>query len=256
MSVDVRIARKSPRKRVSREETPEHPSRPVTRHPGLPEERDSEGDGRHGHPGACFTCGRPPTGRFADGSPKYDHGHRPDGTVWNTGPDDGSDPDGFVPPSERSLPGIARYAIVALKPGDIAPHRLSPFIGRWRRTAARPSRRPGRRGRAMGEVRGCPACRHDHPVGTTCLECPGCRSGDLVRAAEEVFGELLPRDAGERGAVGHPGQGAPSETRCEGDGGSLGREAGAVGSGPARRVLDGPRSTAIAGHTDSKGAAR
>ena len=203
----------------------------------------------------CWTCGRPPTGRYPDGSPSYDHGHQPDGAVWEAGPDGGFDPEPAVP-RERSLPGIARYAIVALKPGDIAPHRLSPFIGRWRRTAARPSRRPGRRGRAMGEVRGCPACRHDHAVGTTCLECPGCRSGDLVRAAEEVFGELLTRDAGERGAVGHPGQGAPSETRCEGDGGSLGREAGAVGSGPARRVLDGPRSTAIAGHTDSKGAAR
>ena len=109
---------------------------------------------------------------------------------------------------------------------------------------------------AVATLRRCPACRHEHAAVSTCLECPGCRSGDLVRAAEEVFGELLPRDAGERGAVGHPGQGAPSETRCEGDGGSLGREAGAVGSGPARRVLDGPRSTAIAGHTDSKGAAR
>ena len=81
-------------------------------------------------------------------------------------------------------------------------------------------------------------------------------AGDLVRGSEGVFGELPSRDAKERGEPGHPGQCAPSEARCEGDGGSLGQEAERTGSGPARRVLDGPRSAAIEGDTDSKGAAR
>jgi len=34
----------------------------------------------------CHTCGRPPVGTFQDGSPRYDHGHRPDGTTWEAEP--------------------------------------------------------------------------------------------------------------------------------------------------------------------------
>jgi hypothetical protein len=30
----------------------------------------------------CHTCGRLPVGTFDDGSPRYDHGHRPDGSTW------------------------------------------------------------------------------------------------------------------------------------------------------------------------------
>ena len=30
----------------------------------------------------CHTCGRTPTGRYPDGSPRYDHGHGPDGLTW------------------------------------------------------------------------------------------------------------------------------------------------------------------------------
>lgn len=31
----------------------------------------------------------------------------------------------------------------------------------------------------MGEVRTCPACNHQHPVGTTCWQCPECRPGEV-----------------------------------------------------------------------------
>ena len=30
----------------------------------------------------CHTCGRLPVGTFDDGSPRYDHGHTPDGETW------------------------------------------------------------------------------------------------------------------------------------------------------------------------------
>ena len=87
----------------------------------------------------CFTCGRPPTGRFDDGSPRFDHGHRPDGSVWEAEVDDDHDAVSTIRVRERPFPGIVRYAIVALKPGDTAPDELSTFIRQWRRS--RPRRR-------------------------------------------------------------------------------------------------------------------
>ncbi len=68
----------------------------------------------------CHTCGRLPIGTYHDGSPRYDHGHGPDGSTW-------------VDSSRRG-------------------------------------------GSAWGAIRLCPACRHEHAVGTTCLECPECGS--------------------------------------------------------------------------------
>jgi hypothetical protein len=44
-------------------------------------------------------------------------------------------------------------------------------------------------------VRRCPACQHEHPVGTTCLMCPACQAPDLTAIAEEVFADLLPGGA-------------------------------------------------------------
>ena len=51
-----------------------------------------------------------------------------------------------------------------------------------------------RHGRRMGEVRTCPACLHEHPVPTTCEECPDCQS-ELTSAADAVFADLLPGGA-------------------------------------------------------------
>jgi hypothetical protein len=38
----------------------------------------------------------------------------------------------------------------------------------------------------------CPACRHEHPAGTTCRQCEACQALDLMPQAEEIFGDLLP----------------------------------------------------------------
>jgi hypothetical protein len=42
----------------------------------------------------------------------------------------------------------------------------------------------------VASVRRCPACRHEHPVGTTCRRCPECPS-DLTPIARQVFVDLL-----------------------------------------------------------------
>jgi hypothetical protein len=157
----------------------------------------------------CATCGRPPVGRFPDGSPRYDHGHLPDGGVWE------AEEDASGPVRERALPGIVRYAIVALRRGDPAPVEGSPFLRRWRGTEPRHGGCPGRSGRAWGEVRCCPACRAEHAVGTTC------GSADLRTHAIHAFGGLLaPEGGGREGHVGKvhasPEPRARSETVMDG----------------------------------------
>lgn len=81
-------------------------------------------------PARCYTCGRPSTGTYSDGSPRYDHGHTPDGMTW-------------VDTSRRG-------------------------------------------GHALGAVRRCPSCDHDHAAGTTCQACPECEP-DLRAAARRIF---------------------------------------------------------------------
>lgn len=60
------------------------------------DEHDGAGDWEPGGPDRpCWTCGRPTSGRFPDGSPQYDHGYDPDvgETRWprdeRSGTDDG-----------------------------------------------------------------------------------------------------------------------------------------------------------------------
>jgi len=57
------------------------------------------------------------------------------------------------------------------------------------------------RGHAMGVDRTCPACKHDHAVGTTCRECPTCLETDPVLMAEQVFADLLPGGSEARAAL-------------------------------------------------------
>jgi len=85
----------------------------------------------------CFTCGRKPTDIFADGSPRYDHGH--DATTGETW---------------------------------------------WARDDT-----------IVGSVRRCPACRHEHAVGTTCRECEPCQALDRTADAMAAFADLLPGGA-------------------------------------------------------------
>lgn len=47
-------------------------------------------------------------------------------------------------------------------------------------------------GHGLGSMRRCPACGHDHAVGTTCLACPTCsRDLDLTDIARQVFADDL-----------------------------------------------------------------
>lgn len=44
----------------------------------------------------------------------------------------------------------------------------------------------------VASVRRCPACSHEHPVLTTCLDCGACQALDLTAVAAEIFADLLP----------------------------------------------------------------
>ena len=109
---------------------------------------------------------------------------------------------------ERSLPGIARYAIVALHQGDIAPEHGSSFVRRWRRSPARTQGLSPRRGR--------PACEHAHGVGTTCRQCHECRADDLTLQAKAKFGDLLPGGVDTQAALVRHNREMRLRAECDG----------------------------------------
>ena len=68
-----------------------------------------------------------------------------------------------------------------------------------------PSESPERRGHALGEMRPCPACQHEHPVGTTCLDCEHCLRDELTDAEEESHQDLVGDGCFFGGFEAHPG---------------------------------------------------
>ena len=74
---------------------------------------------------------------------------------------------------------------------------------------------------ASGSPRRCPACQHDHAVGTTCRACQECRKGDLVAIAEEVFADLLPGGIGAYEALLQHNHNLGRDRACDGSCGLL-----------------------------------
>ena len=64
------------------------------------------------------------------------------------------------------------------------------------------------------EIRTCPACHHEHGIGTTCRACETCRTQDLVAIAQEVFAVLLP---GGTDAIAAQGRHRRQTSGCEVD---------------------------------------
>jgi hypothetical protein len=73
-----------------------------------------------------------------------------------------------------------------------------------------------RRGHAIGLVRTCPTCQHDHAVGTTCRECPGCQTLDLTGVTREVFAGLLPGGGDAQAALARHNENLRLHARCDG----------------------------------------
>jgi hypothetical protein len=85
------------------------------------------------------------------------------------------------------------------------------------KSASQPNRAPVRRGHAMGGVRTCPACAHEHPVLKTCRRCEACQVLDLTAIATEVFADLLPGGVEWRAALVRHLQNLGLNGRCDGN---------------------------------------
>jgi hypothetical protein len=62
----------------------------------------------------------------------------------------------------------------------------------------------------------CLACFHEHPVGTTCLQCEACRALDLTRIATDIFSDLLPGGAEAIEASLRHNEGVRLHAACDG----------------------------------------
>ena len=137
----------------------------------------------------CSTCGLMPTDIFADGSPRFAHGHDPvTGAVW------------------------------------------------WRTR------------QEDATARLCPACRHEHPAGTTCLQCPVCRAGDLTDLARDIFADLLPGGIDATEALARHDRDLGRHAACDGSCGLPGCRAPCFDAGGLtcyRDVADGPATSQI-----------
>jgi len=71
-------------------------------------------------------------------------------------------------------------------------------------------------GSVLGQVRECPACTHPHAVGTTCRECPECRSSDPVLQAEATFSDLMPVGAEAQAALARHNASLRLHAMCDG----------------------------------------
>jgi hypothetical protein len=69
----------------------------------------------------------------------------------------------------------------------------------------------------VASVRRCPACSHEHPVGTTCRGCEECQAHDLTAIATEIFADLLPGGVEWRAALVRHNQNLGFHGRCDGD---------------------------------------
>ena len=65
-------------------------------------------------------------------------------------------------------------------------------------------------------ARPCPACQHDHAIGTTCQECPECQALDLTPMAHEIFADLLPGGADAQVALVRHNQNIGRMAACDG----------------------------------------
>ena len=62
----------------------------------------------------------------------------------------------------------------------------------------------------------CPACHHEHPVPTTCRQCPACRAGDLTDIARDMFADLLPGGADWQAALLRHNHNLGRDAACDG----------------------------------------
>jgi hypothetical protein len=69
----------------------------------------------------------------------------------------------------------------------------------------------------VASSRRCPACAHEHPVGTTCRQCEECQALDLTAIATEVFTDLLPGGADWQAALVRHNHNLGQYGRCDGD---------------------------------------